>query len=90
VRTKRETLREFLEWGNSREQIGLLTRLANRDDLNRVREIERDFFETWWAIVVYTCLDSTVGTRAVAPYFPQPVDGAAARALLAGGEMIGT
>lgn len=83
VETRRDAVREFLEWANSREQSGRSVRLARRDDLRRVREIERSFAERWWAVVVYTCFDSVTGTLAVAPYFQQPVEAVEAEALLA-------
>ncbi len=83
IETRRDAVREFLEWANSREQSGRSVRLASRDDLRRVREIEWYFTERWWAVVVYTCFDSVTGTRAVAPYFQQPVEAVDAEALLA-------
>lgn len=83
VATRREAVREFLQWANSREQNGRSMRLANRDDLKRVREIERYYAERWWAVVVYSCFDSVTGTLAVAPYFQQPVDAVEAEVLLA-------
>lgn len=82
VETRRDAVREFLEWANSREQSGRSMRLASRDDLRRVREIERHFTEMWWAVVVYSCFDSVTGTLAVAPHFQQPVDAVKAQALL--------
>ena len=82
VKNRREALRTFLEWANSREQSGQSMRLASRHDLSRIREIERQFPELWWAIVVYTCFDSVVGTLTVARYFQQPMDPAEAKVVL--------
>lgn len=83
VETRLDAVREFLEWANSREEGGRSMRLVSRDDLRRVREIEKHFAELWWAVVVYSCFDSITGTLAVAPYFRQPVDAVEAESLLA-------
>jgi len=83
VETRRDHVREFLEWANAREKNGQSMRLASRPDLRLVHDIEGHFTELWWAVVVYSCFGSLIGTRAVAPYFQQPVDATKARAMLA-------
>jgi hypothetical protein len=71
VDSRRDALREFLMWANSRERSGRSMRLANRTDLSRVREIVPGFPEQWWRLS-HTCFDSVTGTLAVAPYSSSP------------------
>jgi len=41
-----------------------------------------EFDEKWWGVVVYSCFDSAVGTRAVASEFQRPLDPDKAQAIL--------
>lgn len=57
-------------------------RVSNRGDLRRVRSVLPLFGDGWWAAVVYSCFDSEIGTRAVAPFFQRPKDPLEAERLL--------
>jgi hypothetical protein len=85
VEGRREQLRQFLWWAAACEAGTRKTslRLENRDDIVRCREVVDMFDEPWWAIVIYSCFDSTTGTRVAAPHFRtamSPID--AERALV--------
>jgi hypothetical protein len=64
VEARQERLRQFLRWAAACEartrEVSL--RLENRDDIVRCRDVVDMFDEPWWAVVVYSCFDSTTGT----------------------------
>ena len=68
------TIRDFLEWSASCEATpGWSMRWRARPDLDEARQMIPLFEEPWWAVVVYSCFNSMVGTRAAAPGFRSPV-----------------
>lgn len=73
IQARRRHIARFLTWAAGRESVDSM-RLTNRGDLRRVRAVQDLFEEPWWGAVVYTCFDSEVGTRAVAPLFRTPID----------------
>lgn len=73
VEGRKGALRAFLTWAAECEADDDSLRLENRGDLERVKGILPLFNEAWWAVVVYTCFDSTIGTQAVASAFRHPV-----------------
>ncbi len=64
VEGRQEQLRQFLRWAAAREAgtRKASLRLENRDDIVRCRDIDM-FDEPWWAVVVYSCFDSTDTSR---------------------------
>src|SRR5918996_6394136 len=73
VDARRWQLSRFLLWAAERETVDSM-RLSNRADIRRTRAILDSFDHPWWAVVVYTCFDSEVGTRAVADVFHSPIE----------------
>lgn len=86
VETRQERLRRFLRWAAACEAgtREMSLRLENRDDIVRCREVVDMFDEPWWAVVVYSCFDSTTGTRVAAPHFRTPMSRVDAERALAG------
>lgn len=74
VRSRREPIAQFLRWAAACEAGTRETsmRLENRDDIVRCRETLPLFEEEWWGVVVYSCFDSTTGTRIAASRFREP------------------
>lgn len=70
-----EPLGRFVEWAGACEEGGVATslRFENRSDMRRCREVLGLFEEPWWGVVVYSCFDSTIGTRVVADVFAEPI-----------------
>jgi hypothetical protein len=65
---------EFLAWASKREaEPDSSVRFENRCDHVHCRSVLNRFVEPWWGVVVYSCFDSVNGTRAVAPYFAEPL-----------------
>jgi hypothetical protein len=81
VRLRRRPIARFLAWAAKQEGANSL-RLANREDIARVRRITNAFGQPWWAAVVYSCFDSEVGARAVSNIFHDPVGPEEAERLL--------
>lgn len=75
VRQRRHHLGQFLRWAAACETGTRETslRLENRDDIVRCREVLRLFDEPWWGVVVYSCFDSTTGTRVAGSRFQSPM-----------------
>jgi hypothetical protein len=72
VSSRRWQIARFLSWAETREATDSL-RLAHRVDIARAGHVVDAFSEPWWAATVYTCFDSEIGARAVAPAFRSPV-----------------
>jgi hypothetical protein len=77
-------IRQFLQWAANREASGggHSLRFDARPDLERCRSVLPQFEAPWWAVVVYSCFDSTRGTRAVANEFKSPLSPPAAESAL--------
>ena len=76
-------LQDFLRWARESERDQTTSNLIeHRLDLQRARRILPLFAQSWWGIVVYSCFDSEVCTRAVARLFQRPVSGPAALSLV--------
>jgi hypothetical protein len=75
VRRRAGHLRDFLEWANDRELNARSLRTRARPDIAEAREVlAADWFgEPWWALVVYSCFSSLVGTELAAKEFPEPI-----------------
>lgn len=80
---RHQQLHEFLTWAEHEEESGNSLRFDRRPDLERCERLLPLFSEPWWGVVVYTCFDSTNGTRAAAQQFSTPVAPARAHAALA-------
>jgi hypothetical protein len=64
------TIRDFLEWSERCEaRPGWSMRWRARPDLVEAREMVPLFDEPWWAVIVYSCFNSMIGTRAAAAGF---------------------
>ena len=67
-------IRDFLQWSAACEaSADTSLRWRARGDLREAREVIPLFEDPWWAIVVYTCFNSTVGTQAVSDRFHRPL-----------------
>jgi hypothetical protein len=74
VKANAIAIRDFLEWSatcDARPDWSM--RWRARPDLEEAREMIPLFEEPWWAVVVYSCFNSKVGTRAAATAFRSPV-----------------
>jgi hypothetical protein len=84
VGSRKGEIAEFLTWSARREAgAGSSLRLSNRGDVARVKNVIELFGEPWWGVVVYSCFDSEIGTRAVAQAFHDPVSPGRVASLLA-------
>ncbi len=84
IDARREPIGSFLAWAADCEDGGESTslRFDNRGDMRRCSEVLELFDEPWWGVVVYSCFDSTIGSRAVADVFATPIPPEAAESEL--------
>jgi hypothetical protein len=67
-------IRDFLQWSAACEaSTDTSLRWRARGDLREAREVIPLFEDPWWAVVVYTCFNSTIGTQAVSDRFRRPL-----------------
>ncbi len=82
VRTRRRSIRSFLEWADRTEADGESVRWEARRDIEEAREAAGWFEEPWWGVVVFSCFSSLQGAKVVSGSFRRPVDPRRARRLL--------
>jgi hypothetical protein len=74
VKANAVAIRDFLEWSATCEsRTGWSMRWRARPDLEEARDMIPLFEEPWWAVVVYSCFNSKVGTLAAASAVRCPV-----------------
>jgi hypothetical protein len=82
VRTRRRSIRSFLEWADRREAGGDSLRWEARRDIEEAREAARWFEEPWWGVVVFSCFSSLQAAKVVSGSFKRAADPRRARRLL--------
>src|SRR5207248_11229538 len=73
VRSRREAVREYLEWAKANDNNQWTFRMGARPDITRAAETAALFPGDWWGVVVYSCFDSPSGAATVAPHFQHPL-----------------
>jgi hypothetical protein len=83
VEQRRDQVRDYLQWAKDSDNEQWTHRMHARPDIARAAEAAALFADDWWGVVVYSCFDSTIGARTVAPHFQQPLPSPEAERLLA-------
>lgn len=70
-----EPLRLLLDWAEACEagEPDTSLRFERRSDIERCHKVLDLFVAPWWGVVVYSCFDSLIGTRAAATGFSEPI-----------------